>query len=56
LDSVFGKLFKLGSSNNLYLFTGVLFAFINGGVWPFFNVAFSNILSLMATEQSTKEH
>jgi hypothetical protein len=30
------------------LFVGCLFALANGAIWPFFNVAFSNIMALMA--------
>ncbi len=47
LDAVFGKLFKLVSKHNCLLYIGVLAAMINGSVWPFFNIAFSNILSMM---------
>lgn len=44
---MFGKLFKMCSKHNGLLYVGVLAALINGSVWPFFNVAFSNILALM---------
>lgn len=48
LDAVFGKLFKLSAKHNLLLYAGVLAALVNGSIWPFFNIAFSNILSMMA--------
>lgn len=48
MDAVLGKLFKLVSKHNYLLYFGVLGALINGSVWPFFNIAFSNILALMS--------
>lgn len=31
----------------MLLFIGVIASLINGAVWPFFNIAFSNILSMI---------
>jgi hypothetical protein len=30
------------------LFLGAFFALINGSIWPVFNIAFSNIIALLA--------
>ena len=35
---------------------GVISALLNGAVWPFFNIAFSNVLAFMATPETTKLH
>ncbi len=53
---MFGKLFKMCAKHNLLLFAGVFAALVNGSIWPFFNIAFSNILSLMndAAEHETE--
>lgn len=48
MNSVFGKLFKESKGTYGYLFVGCLAALLNGMIWPFFNIAFSNIMSKMA--------
>lgn len=48
LDAVFGKLFKRMYKHNHWLAIGIIGAIANGSIWPFFNIAFSNILSMMS--------
>jgi hypothetical protein len=37
------------------IFIGCIGALCNGAVWPFFNIAFSNIMSLMAQAQQKSD-
>eukprot|EP00919_Chromeraceae_sp_WS-2016_P055358 GHVR01131587.1.p1 GENE.GHVR01131587.1~~GHVR01131587.1.p1 ORF type:complete len:154 (+),score=12.42 GHVR01131587.1:1850-2311(+) len=52
LNSVFKKLLKESSPNWKILLCGCLTALLCGFTWPLFNIAFSNILPLLASAET----
>jgi len=48
LKSVIPKLMSNSKENFIYIIIGALCAIINGTAFPFFNIAFSNIMALLA--------
>jgi hypothetical protein len=55
LKGVFSKLFRYNRENWGLLIVGCLAAFANGLIWPLFNIAFSNIMALLAFAEQNSE-
>lgn len=55
LKGVFSKIFRYNRENWGLLIVGCLAAFTNGLIWPLFNIAFSNIMALLAFAEQNSE-